>query len=59
MHKCGIRPQRADQGDRDLTIPNYPDIFIIGDLAYAVDEKETPLPGVAQVAMQGAPMWRK
>jgi len=39
--------------NRDLTIPNYPDIFIIGDLAYAVDEKETPLPGVAQVAMQG------
>lgn len=37
----------------DLTIPNYPDIFIIGDLAYAVDEKGKPLPGVAQVAMQG------
>jgi NADH:ubiquinone reductase (H+-translocating) len=39
--------------NRDLTIPNYPDIFIIGDLAHAVDEKGTPLPGVAQVAMQG------
>lgn len=37
----------------DLTIPNYPDIFIIGDLAHAVDEKGRPLPGVAQVAMQG------
>ena len=37
----------------DLTIPNYPDVFIIGDLAYAVDEKGKPLPGVAQVAMQG------
>ena len=37
----------------DLTIPNYPDIFIIGDLAHAVDEKGNPLPGVAQVAMQG------
>jgi NADH:ubiquinone reductase (H+-translocating) len=37
----------------DLTIPNYPDIFIIGDLAHAVDEKGKPLPGVAQVAMQG------
>lgn len=37
----------------DLTVPNYPDIFIIGDLAHAVDEKGKPLPGVAQVAMQG------
>jgi NADH:ubiquinone reductase (H+-translocating) len=37
----------------DLTIPNYPDIFIIGDLAHVVDEKGAPLPGVAQVAMQG------
>jgi len=37
----------------DLTVPNYPDIFIIGDLAHAVDEKGKPLPGVAQVAIQG------
>ena len=48
----------TDRGGRikvgaDLTIPNYLDIFIIGDLAYAVDEKGKPLPGVAQVAMQG------
>ena len=39
--------------NRDLTIPNFPDIFIIGDLAHAVDENGAPLPGVAQVAMQG------
>lgn len=39
--------------ERDLTIPNYPDIFIIGDLAHAEEEKGKPLPGVAQVAMQG------
>jgi NADH dehydrogenase len=39
--------------NRDLTVPNFPDIFITGDLAHAVDEKGTPLPGVAQVAMQG------
>lgn len=37
----------------DLTIPNYPDIFIIGDLGLAVDDKGKQLPGVAQVAMQG------
>lgn len=39
--------------ERDLTIPNYPDIFIIGDLAHAEEEKGKSLPGVAQVAMQG------
>ena len=39
--------------NRDLTIPNFPDIFIIGDLAHAVDEKGALLPGVAQVAIQG------
>ncbi len=39
--------------NRDLTVPNFPDIFIIGDLAHAVDAEGTPLPGVAQVAMQG------
>jgi len=36
-----------------LTVPNYPDIFVVGDLAAACDEKGKPLPGVAQVAMQG------
>ena len=39
--------------NRDLTIPNFPDIFILGDLALAVDKKGKQLPGVAQVAMQG------
>jgi NADH dehydrogenase len=38
---------------RDLTVPNYPEIFIVGDLAHAVDEEGKPLPGVAQVAIQG------
>jgi NADH:ubiquinone reductase (H+-translocating) len=37
----------------DLTIPNYPDIYVVGDLASATDEKGKPLPGLAQVAMQG------
>jgi NADH dehydrogenase len=39
--------------NRDLTIPNFPDIFIVGDLAHADDNGGKPLPGVAQVAMQG------
>jgi NADH dehydrogenase len=48
----------SDKGGRvkvkpDLTIPNYPDIYVVGDLASAMDEKGKPLPGVAQVAMQG------
>jgi NADH:ubiquinone reductase (H+-translocating) len=37
----------------DLTIPNYPDIFVVGDLAFSTDDHGKPLPGVAQVAMQG------
>jgi NADH dehydrogenase len=37
----------------DLTIPNYPDIYVIGDLASAMDREGKPVPGLAQVAMQG------
>lgn len=37
----------------DLTIPNCPDIFVIGDLAYATKPDGKLLPGVAQVAIQG------
>jgi NADH dehydrogenase len=37
----------------DLTVPNYADIFITGDLALAVGENGKSLPGVAQVAIQG------
>jgi NADH dehydrogenase len=49
---------QTDRGGRvmvkpDLTIPGYPDIYVVGDLASAMDKKGKPLPGVAQVAMQG------
>lgn len=37
----------------DLTISNYPDIFVVGDLALRTDAQGKALPGVAQVAMQG------
>jgi NADH dehydrogenase len=37
----------------DLTIPNFPDIFVVGDLAESFDQSGKPLPGVAQVAIQG------
>lgn len=36
----------------DLTIPNYPDIYVVGDLAWSLNSEGKQLPGVAQVAMQ-------
>jgi NADH dehydrogenase len=38
----------------DLSIPGHPEVFVVGDAAAMVDQTGTPLPGVAQVAMQGA-----
>jgi NADH dehydrogenase len=35
----------------DLSLPGYPDIYVIGDLAHVVQDGK-PLPGVAPVAMQ-------
>jgi NADH dehydrogenase len=48
----------TDRGGRikvqpDLTITNYPDIFVVGDLAAAQGQNGKLLPGVAQVAIQG------
>src|SRR5207245_2332440 len=37
----------------DLTIPNHPDIYVVGDLALASGPDGNPLPRLAQVAMQG------
>ena len=47
----------TDKGGRikvgaDLTIPGYPDIYVVGDLALSLDSRGQPLAGVAQVAMQ-------
>jgi NADH dehydrogenase len=47
----------TDRGGRikvnsDLTVPNYPNIYVIGDLALLQDANGKALPGVAQVAMQ-------
>lgn len=38
--------------DADLTIPNHPEIFVLGDAANAKDKKGNPLPGLAPVAVQ-------
>ncbi len=47
-----------DRGGRlpvnpDLTMPGFPEIFVVGDLAASSGPEGKPLPGVAQVAMQG------
>jgi len=36
----------------DLTIPDYPNIFVIGDAALFLDKNGQPLPGIAPVAIQ-------
>ncbi len=37
----------------DLTVPGFPNIYVVGDLALAKNREGKTLPGVAQVAMQG------
>src|SRR6266404_6344415 len=62
---AGVAPSPAgkwlsvetDRGGRvkiqnDLTVPGHPQIFVVGDTA-TVQQDGKPLPGVAQVAMQG------
>jgi NADH dehydrogenase len=39
----------------DFTLPNYPNIFVVGDLASYLHGDGKPLPGVASVAMQEGP----
>jgi NADH dehydrogenase len=36
----------------DLAVPNFPDIFVVGDLAYVLGDDGNPVPGVAQPAIQ-------
>jgi NADH dehydrogenase len=48
----------TDRGGRikvgpDLTLANFPEIYVVGDLALSIDKHGKPLQGVAQVAMQG------
>ncbi len=42
------------QVEPDLTVPGYPDIFVIGDLAHAVEDPKSGklVPGVAPAAIQ-------
>ena len=36
----------------DLTLPNHPEVFVLGDLAHCADKQGKPLPGVAPTAIQ-------
>ncbi len=38
--------------DADLSIPDHPEVFVLGDAACAMDQKGKPLPGLAPVAVQ-------
>lgn len=52
--KLGVAVDRAGRVpvNRDLSLPQHPDVFVIGDLAAVKDEYGNMLPGVAPVAMQ-------
>ncbi|MGV3724987.1 MAG: NAD(P)/FAD-dependent oxidoreductase, partial [Actinomycetota bacterium] len=48
---------KVDRGGRvvvqpDLSLPNHPDVYVIGDLACFAHDGGNPLPGVAPVAIQ-------
>jgi len=48
---------KLDRGARvvvepDLSLPNHPEIFVIGDMANYSHQNGRPLPGIAPVAMQ-------
>lgn len=52
--KLGVPTDRAGRVlvDPDLTIPGYPNVFVIGDLASAKQKDGTLVPGVAPAAIQ-------
>ena len=52
--RTGVNLDRAGRAivEPNLTIPNHPNIMVIGDLAHVAHQNNKPLPGVAPVAMQ-------
>lgn len=52
--KTGARLDNAGRilVEADLSVPGFPNIFVIGDLANFLHQDGKPLPGVAPVAMQ-------
>ena len=43
----------------DLTVPDHPEIFVIGDAAIVIRPDGGPVPGIAPAAKQEGAMWRK
>ncbi len=54
QERAGAELDRAGRVvvEPDLSLPNYPNILIVGDLANFPHQGELPLPGIAPVAMQ-------
>jgi NADH dehydrogenase len=54
QQRAGANLDRAGRVivEPDLSLPNYPNIFVIGDLANFPHQGDKPLPGIAPVAMQ-------
>ena len=52
--KLGAPVDRAGRVmvNADLTVPDHPEVFVVGDLATLKDKYGNPLPGVAPVALQ-------
>jgi NADH dehydrogenase len=52
----GVPVDRAGRAivNPDLSIPGHAEVFVVGDAAAVIEPSGRPLPGVAQVAMQGA-----
>ncbi|MDB5530522.1 MAG: NAD(P)/FAD-dependent oxidoreductase [Devosia sp.] len=51
----GLEPDRAGRVkvEPDLTVPGYPEIFVVGDTASIVMPNGKPVPGVGDAAKQG------
>jgi NADH dehydrogenase len=56
VRSLGVPLDRAGRAivEPDLSIPGHPEVFVAGDAAVFLHKDGTPLPGVAQVAIQQA-----
>ena len=54
--KLGVELDRAGRVkvNPDLSLPNHPEVFAVGDMALVFDENGTQVPGVSPAAMQMA-----
>lgn len=54
VDSLGVEQDRSGRVkvNQDLSVPQYPEIFVIGDAAYLEDESGNPLPALAPVALQ-------